>query len=269
MPPIRLVGIDVDGTLVGASGQVLPIVWEAAARARQAGIHLALCSGRPAFGLALDYARQLDSSGWHVFQNGASVLHLESSRSLSAQIATDLVHTLVAEARRTGRVLELYSDREYVAESAHRWAYEHAELLGIPFQPRPFESLRSAIVRAQWLVLPAEASAVIDTAPPHLEVAQSSSPIMPDTRFIGLTREGINKGTAMQMIAREYDVPLTQVMYVGDAGNDLSALQVVGVPVAMANADAAVIAAAAHIAGDVEEGGLVKALDLAIASNGT
>src|SRR5688572_25586756 len=89
MPPIRLVGIDVDGTLVGASGQVLPIVWEAAARAREKGIHLALCSGRPAFGLALDYARQLDASGWHVFQNGASVLHLATSRSLSAAISPD------------------------------------------------------------------------------------------------------------------------------------------------------------------------------------
>ena len=266
MPPIRLVGIDVDGTLVGASGKVLPIVWEAAARAREKGIHLALCSGRPAFGLALDYARRLDASGWHVFQNGASVLHLATSRSLSAAISPEPIRTLIAEARRTGRVLELYSDREYVAESEHSWAYEHAELLGIPFEPTLFESLQGPIVRAQWLVRPAEASAVIESAPPHLEVAQSSSPIMPDTRFIGLTREGIDKGTAMQTIAKEYDVPLAQVMYVGDAGNDLSALRVVGVPVAMANADAVVIAAAKHVAGHVEEGGLVKALELAMAS---
>jgi Cof subfamily protein (haloacid dehalogenase superfamily) len=266
MSPIRLVGIDVDGTLVGASGEVLPVVWDAAARARKAGIHLALCSGRPAFGLALDYARQLDPSGWHVFQNGASILHLQTSRSLSAAIDPDPIRTLIAEARRTGRVLELYSDREYVAESEHPWAYEHAELLGIPFQPRSFGSLQGAIVRAQWLVAPEEASVVLESAPPHLEVAQSSSPIMPHTRFIGLTREGIDKGTAMQTIAHEYGVTLAQVMYVGDAGNDLSALQVVGMPVAMANADAAVLAAAKHIAGHVEQGGLVQALELAIAS---
>jgi hydroxymethylpyrimidine pyrophosphatase-like HAD family hydrolase len=38
------------------------------------------------------------------------------------------------------------------------------------------------------------------------------------------------------------------------------------VPVAMANADAEVIAAAKHIAGDVEQGGLVRAFDIAIDS---
>jgi hypothetical protein len=266
MPPIGLVGIDVDGTLVGASGQVLPIVWEAAARVRQAGIRLALCSGRPAFGIALEYARQLDATGWHIFQNGASVLHLETARSRSAVIDADPIHALIAQARRTGRVLELYGDSEYVAESHHAWAYEHAELLGIAFEPRPFESLSSAIVRAQWLVAPSEASSVAQTAPPHLEIAHSSSPIMPDTRFIGLTREGINKGTAMQAIAEEYDIPLARVMYVGDSGNDLAAMRTVGMPVAMANADAAVIAAAKHIAGHVEEGGLVAALELAMGS---
>jgi hydroxymethylpyrimidine pyrophosphatase-like HAD family hydrolase len=89
---------------------------------------------------------------------------------------------------------------------------------------------------------------------------------MPDTRFIGLTREGINKGTAMQAIAEEYDIPLARVMYVGDSGNDLAAMRTVGMPVAMANADAAVIAAAKHIAGHVEEGGIVAALELAVAS---
>ena len=42
---IQLIGVDVDGTLVGASGEVLPVVWDAALRARESGIHVALCSG--------------------------------------------------------------------------------------------------------------------------------------------------------------------------------------------------------------------------------
>ena len=50
--------------------------WEAAARARARGIRLALCTGRPAFGLARGFAERLDGGGWHVFQNGASVVRL-------------------------------------------------------------------------------------------------------------------------------------------------------------------------------------------------
>jgi Cof subfamily protein (haloacid dehalogenase superfamily) len=266
MPPVRLIGVDVDGTLVGASGTVLPAVWEAAARVCAAGIHLALCSGRPAFGLALDYAKRLDPRGWHVFQNGASVLHLQSGRSLSTPIGREPVRELIAAARRGHHVLELYSDTEYVAESNTAWAREHAELLGLQFAPRPFESLQGEVVRAQWLVSPDEALKFVQSAPPHVEVAQSSSPIMPYTRFIGMTHEGVSKGSAMRTLANAYGISLEQVMYVGDAGNDLSALQVVGVPVAMANADAAVLAAAKHIAGDVEQGGLTAAFDLALQS---
>jgi len=264
MSPVRLIGIDVDGTLVGASGRVPPSVWDAAKRACDAGIHLALCSGRPAFGVALDYARRLDPRGWHIFQNGASVLHLESGRSLSTPLDSEPIRSLVAAARTSHHVLELYSDCEYVAEVNNRWAREHADLLGVPFDPRPFESLSGPIVRAQWLVSPEDVASFVQSAPAHVEVAQSTSPIMPDTRFIGMTREGISKGTAMQTIAHAYDIPLEQVMYVGDAGNDLAALRVVGVPVAMANADAAVLAAAKHVAGDVEEGGLIVAIELAL-----
>jgi Cof subfamily protein (haloacid dehalogenase superfamily) len=263
---IQLIGVDVDGTLVGASGEVLPVVWDAARRARESGIHVALCSGRPAFGVALEYARRLEPSGWHVFQNGASIVHLGSDRSLSVAIPPAPIKTLIEAARSNKRVLELYGDGDYVTESASTWAREHAQLLGIAFAPRPFEDLRGEVVRAQWVVSALDAAVVMASTPPGLEVAQSSSPIMPDALFIGLTQRGVSKGSAMRSIAGEYGVDLRHVMYVGDAGNDLSALRIVGLPVAMANADAAVLATARHVAGDVEKGGLVDAFELAIRS---
>ncbi|NJD09330.1 MAG: Cof-type HAD-IIB family hydrolase, partial [Gemmatimonadetes bacterium] len=72
--PVGLVCIDVDGTLVGSGGEVHPAVWTAAAGALAAGIRLALCSGRPAFGVTRELALRLDPKGWHCFQNGASVV---------------------------------------------------------------------------------------------------------------------------------------------------------------------------------------------------
>lgn len=263
---IRLVGIDVDGTLVGSSGTVDPAVWKAAERACAAGIHLALCSGRPAFGVALEYAQRLDADGWHVFQNGASIVHLASGQSRSVTLQLESVKTLIAQARSTGDILELYSDKAYVTESASMWAREHAAILGVPFEARPFESLTEPIVRAQWLLSPQKAQRVMAVGMSHLEIAHSSSPLMPDTMFVGLTREGITKGSAIRTIAAEYGVALQDVMYVGDAANDLSALQIVGCPIAMANADPAVLKVAVRSVPHVDEGGLAQALELAIAS---
>ena len=262
---IGLIGIDVDGTLVGRSGVVPSQVWEVASAARERGIHLALCSGRPAFGLAMDYANQLDPGGWHVFQNGASVVHRHTGRSLSTPLELDAVTALVAHSRGSGAILELSSDSDYVTESDSSWAREHAKLLGVPFDARPYESLRGAVVRAQWLASHEAAKDLIDRAPPHVEIAQSSSPLMPHTQFVGITQQGVSKGAALRTVAAKYAIPLADVMYIGDSGNDLAALKLVGHPIAMANAEASVRAIAAHIIGHVDDGGIVEALAWATA----
>jgi Cof subfamily protein (haloacid dehalogenase superfamily) len=264
---IGLIGIDVDGTLVGSSGIVHPSVWTAAEAAAKCGIDLALCSGRPAFGTALEYARRLDANGWHIFQNGASIVNLATRQSRSVSIPPSCVKKLIAQARESAETLELYSDDDYVAESTSPWARAHADLLGVAFAPRAFESLTQPVVRAQWLLSADKARQFMSVPHPGLEMAQSTSPLMPGTCFVGLTKEGVSKGSALRSVAEQYGVALRDVMYVGDAGNDLSALRIVGHPVAMANADPAVLEAAAHTVGHVDNGGLAQALELAVAAH--
>jgi Cof subfamily protein (haloacid dehalogenase superfamily) len=263
---VHLVGIDVDGTLVGSSGEVSPRVWEAAETARARGIHLALCSGRPAFGVALEYARRLESGGWHAFQNGASIVHLATGQSRSVALPPPAVKSFIAEARATGNVLELYNDKGWVTESTAAWAEDHARLLGVKFEPRPFESLEGQAVRAQWLLTSAEARHMMSSTHPGLEAAQSTSPLMPDTQFVGFTHEGVSKASAMRTIAAAYSVALENVMYIGDSGNDLPALRIVGHPIAMANAAPAVIEVAGRVVASDDEGGVADALQIAIES---
>lgn len=262
--PVRLVGIDVDGTLIGAAGVVDQRVWRAAERATAAGIHLALCSGRPAFGLARDFAQRLDPDGWHLFQNGASVVHARSGQSRSTPLPREIVQQLVHESRSSGRVVEFYGDTDYVVERDTPWSREHAALLGLPFRVRALESLGQPVVRAQWLLGAGDAAAALAGADPRVDTAQSVSPQMPDARFVGITAQGVNKGSALRGIAASLGIDLAEVMYVGDSGNDLSALRVVGHPVAMGNAEAEVLDAATLVVGDVEQAGLAEALDHAL-----
>jgi Cof subfamily protein (haloacid dehalogenase superfamily) len=261
---VRLVGIDVDGTLLGRSGIVDARIWQAAARASAAGIRLVLCSGRPAFGVTLQYARQLDAEGWHIFQNGASIVRAGNGESRSSPLPAHCITQLIAAARRTPRILELYADSRYVVEQDAPWSRSHAALLGVPFLARPLASLELPVVRAQWLLTAAQADELLQQTDPSFEMARSSSPLMPDTTFVGVTRRGVCKGEALRTVAAELGVTLADVMYVGDAGNDLSALRIVGHPVAMGNADAEVRGAAKHVVRSVEEAGLAQALELAL-----
>jgi Cof subfamily protein (haloacid dehalogenase superfamily) len=261
---IELICVDVDGTLVGSSGEVAAEVWPAVERVRGAGARLVICSGRPAFGQTRRLAERLDPDGWHVFQNGASIVHLPSGGSRSGRIPFQAVARLIDRARQTGRVLELYADFEYAVESTDERARRHAGLLGVPFHPRGFGDLGGEIVRAQWLLPLAEEAAVL--AEPHdgLALTPSTSPVMPDTSFVSITAPGLDKAGAVRAVASEYGVPLHRVMMVGDASNDLQAMRTVGIPVAMGNAEPEILALAHYRVGHVDHGGLVEALDLAL-----
>lgn len=262
---IRLVCIDVDGTLVGTAGKVLPEVWRAAERAAAAGIALAICTGRPGFGTTRELAVRLSPRGWHIFQNGASVVDLESGRSLSAAIPRSTIEMLIERSRRIGRLLEIYSDGDYAVEDDCPMSRAHAELLGVPFRTRALDSFHLPIVRAQWLVHADELETVF--AEPHdgLEMSHSTSPVMPGVQFVNMTPAGHDKASAVRTLTQAYGIALDDVMFVGDGENDAIAMRVVGTPIAMGNADPGARAAAKRVVASVDDGGLVEALDLALA----
>ena len=261
---IQLVCIDIDGTLVGSSGEVPDTTWAAIARTRSAGVCMAICSGRPAFGKARGYAERLDADGWHVFQNGASVVHLPGGTTRSRPLAPAAIRALVERSRATGRPLELYGDIAHAVELDVPRARDHAALLGIPFVCRDLMTFAQPVVRAQWLLAHDEVDGVM--AEPHdgLILSHSLSPVMPDTSFLNVTPAGVDKGTAVRAVAAEYGVPLERVMMVGDGANDVPVMRIVGAAVAMGNAERAAREAAHHHVGDVDRGGLAEALALAL-----
>ena len=75
---------------------------------------------------------------------------------------------------------------------------------------------------------------------------------------------GVHKGAAVRALAERLNLPMEQVMAIGDSGNDAAMLDFAGVGVAMGNGEEALKQKADLIAPTNEEGGVADMLELAI-----
>ena len=259
---LKLICIDVDGTLVGTAGDPSEAVWAATSRAVDQGQHLALCTARGAFGKSWDYAKQLDPAGWHIFHAGAALIHTGTGERITAELSGEQVEHCESVAAQNDWVIEFYDTDGYAVASDDKKAQDHAALMGVPFEARDRSSLTGAIVRVQFVVAESEADAVLAEVPAGTKGTAAVSPVQPGVAFVSIIDEAVNKGTAAGEIAARLDIGLDGVMMVGDGHNDLDALRVVGHPVAMGNAAQEVLDVATHVVGHVDSDGLVEALTL-------
>lgn len=259
---LPLICIDVDGTLVGASGSPTDAVWAAADAAVDRGQHLTLTTARGAFGPTYGYAQRLDPDGWHIFHSGAALVHTGTGAVREHPLPDDVVALAAGVAADRDWVFEYYAATDYTVESDTQLAVDHAALMGVDHRCRTVDELDGAVVRVQFVVPTSATSAIEQTIGDTAMVTAARSPIMPGTAFVSVTAPGVDKASAIAEIARLLDTDVLRAMMVGDGHNDVEAVRSVGHGTAMGNAEPAVKAVARHHVADVEADGLAEALDL-------
>lgn len=234
-----LVVLDLDGTLIGASGKVEPCIHDAVDRVLNAGIRLALCTGRPGFGVALRVAERIGPSNPHIFQNGAQIAYPDGEILQVSALREADTRALIDLARDIGYVLELYTPTALYVERSTDISEKHARMLGATALVRDLREVAETepVVRAQWVVSDEQLPALQRTELPGTEQSRATSPALPGAHFVSVTRSGISKGSAVRELAGAMRVPLERIMAVGDSVGDLPMLDIVGRPVAMANAE--------------------------------
>ncbi|MEJ2289691.1 MAG: HAD family hydrolase [Deinococcales bacterium] len=264
---IPLVVLDLDGTLIGSQGVVDTCVWEAAERVREAGVKLAVCTGRPAFGLAQRVAQRLGPTTPHVFQSGAHIAYPDGETLKASALKEAASRRLIEQARKLGSVLELYTPSNLFVERKTDMSEAHAKMIGVNAIVRDLEDVvaNEPVVRAQWIVPLDQIAVVTGISGDGVQVSTATSPALKNTAFVSVTREGVSKASAVRHVAEVLRVRLSDVMAVGDSVGDLPMLEAVGHPVVMANSAPELLERFSDVAGDVESCGVVVALEEALA----
>jgi len=267
MNRIRLVALDLDGTLISTKLQISQNVKAAIARARSGGVAFTMITGRM-FEAARPFASAIGIEGPIVCYQGAATYVVASGERLShTPIPPPIGERVFARAARDGvRALGYFEDRLYTqvddqyTRSYTALARVEAHVVGPLvefFAERPSTKINCVLDPKQAGAYAAE---LRDWLAGEANVTRSQP------EFVEVIDAGVDKGRALRAVAQYYDVELAATMAIGDSWNDVPLLTSAGFGVAMGTAPPELTEKADAIVGGVEDDGVAEAIERFILS---
>lgn len=261
---VALIALDLDGTTLQPDGRISDRLKEAVKRARQAGIHVILATGRMVKS-AEPFWRELElSPGPLIAYQGAVVANMPSGEIVAHTLLPDggaklAVHWALERELLTQVYVgsELWVSREdprvraYI-EKNHipAWVRNGEEMLNWPEPPIK--------------VLIQDEPEVLDRVRRELEPHLKDTPIrvfksQPD--YLELVHQDVGKAVGLKAASEALHIPRAAVMAIGDAENDMDMLAWAGLGVAMGQAPDEVKKAADVVTGGIAQDGAAQAIE--------
>jgi Cof subfamily protein (haloacid dehalogenase superfamily) len=265
---IRLLAIDLDGTLMDSNKQISQKNIEAVHHARQNGLYVVLVSARPPFGMS-PTIEALGLDEILVAYNGAYALDLPSRQVLINQPLDIMdVYQLVHIFRSYDLYAGYYAAEEWYVEkicAEMEWEAQslkqHPEVvkdLTIKDLPAPHKIILIDLMQSGRLQ---DCLKEIRERLPHIN-AHFSGPYS-----LEISHELASKSRALAIIAGRMGLEAHEVAAIGDGENDMSMLQYAGIGIAMGNASSRVQAEADLTVGSNDQDGVAQAIDTILNQN--
>jgi Cof subfamily protein (haloacid dehalogenase superfamily) len=249
-PPIRLLAVDIDGTLLNPQFQISEPDLLALRRANELGVEVVVVTGRR-HQFALPVVQQLGFDLWIISSNGAVTRHMHGTtfhrdllpaatcRKICAAMKDFRDHAVITFDKETHGCLVLENMNQLEA-SIQRWLEKNLQYIKfvIPIEDALTEDpvqamycgsipyMRQALATLERSGLDHEIT-VLRTEYPHR-----------DLLMIDILNQGCSKGHALERWAAHRGILRAEVMAIGDNYNDFEMLAFAGVPVIMGNASA-------------------------------
>jgi len=265
--PIRLIALDIDGTLVGDEHEIGPRTRAAVRAAMQRDVAVSLVTGRMVSS-AMRFARELDLTGPIIGYQGGIVRSMPPPDS--RRLGRLLLHTplpkqaaqeVVAWTRAHGLDPHINHLERFILRADDPRAEDYSEFMGARAELVP--DLVAAIRHPVSKVLAVgEPPLPTQLAPVAREAFRGIADVtISHPRFLEFVAPGVSKGQAIRWLARRLRIPLGQTLAVGDQWNDLEMIAEVGHGAAMPTAPDGVQAVARYIAARLAEEGPARLIE--------
>ncbi len=245
---IRLLAVDIDGTLLNSQFRISAADLAALQRAHREGVEVVLATGRRhTFALAI--ARLLQFDLWLITSNGAvtrslsgetfhrDLLPRETCRQLCAAMQQFRGNTVLTFDQETkgGIVLERMDE---LTGSIQKWLEKNLEFIEfiVPVEKAlvtdPVQAMFCGPIARMQQALAAIAASGLEN---QINVLRTEYPVR-DLSIVDILNAGCSKGHAVKRWARHRGIDRDGIMAIGDNFNDVEMLEVAGRPFIMGNA---------------------------------
>lgn len=246
MPLIKLICIDLDGTLLNDEKKISEKDKRAIHLARSKGFNVTIFTGRNYYA-ALPYVQELGIEIPVVFQNGALI----ATPSLNKIFRMITLHSKIAlEVVNLSKEYELYpvvyesffSKKDMIVEKDYHGAFENYFRFN-QHRTRKIDRLEEVLYKTENV---AEIAVVgrddlVENLVQNLsnkidEFTPVKNQSIDGEIFMEIFGKDVGKEIALDFLLNFFELNLSEVAYIGDNYNDLKIMQKVGFPIAMQNA---------------------------------
>lgn len=238
---IKLVAIDLDGTLVDDQKNVSQENKEAIQAAKDLGVKVVLCTGRPLKGMVhlLEETNLLEEGDYGITYNGGLVQKTHNGQTVKERTFNyEQVKEIFELSKEIQMPLNLI-DLEKVYEPTYpkgRPSDYHKIMNYLPFEAIDMSqfSKKRVIHKMVMCYNQEELDQAIEKIPS--EYFERFSIIKSRPVLLEFMPKGVDKGMGLKMLGDLLDIEASEMMAIGDMDNDLAMLEYAGVGVAMENA---------------------------------
>ncbi len=269
---IRLIALDIDGTLLGSNWKVSEANCAAIAEAIRRGIEVALVTGRR-YDFALPVAQQISSPLTMIVNNGALVRTQDGHTHLRHLLTKSTAHQILEATRNWRENAAVVFDRP-VAKQVILEKIDWEDLAKVPYYTRNREFLAEMAPLENCLdedpiqVMFTGKVAPMQEAERCLRSLQFSSQFAlavtmyedKDFAMIDVLHPRVTKGATLSEWAAHRSIPADDILAIGDNHNHLEMLSFAGTPVVMENSVAELKTRGWHVTRSNDDDGVAAAI---------
>lgn len=257
----KMILTDLDDSLLNDEKKVSPVDKKAIKEAMEKGIKFVLASGRPTYAM-WDLAHELELDkydGYLLSFNGSIITNAKTKENIfKTSLSSSDLHLMYDFAKKHNAHILTYTDDSIISETDSKYIDVEVDL----------SKMKHLKVKSfkDFVNFPATKCMILDE-PKRLkeieillkkEYGDKYTIAISKPFFLEITKPNIDKGIALEKLAKFLNIDIAQTIALGDSYNDIPMLEKAGLPVCVSNANDDIKKICKYITTSNNDGGMAN-----------